>query len=103
MSKQPEKESDVVTKTKPVTKKPQMFKVLLHNDDYTTMEFVVTVLMTLFHHDQASAWAIMMKVHTSGVGQAGVFTREVAETKVAKTVQLARKYDFPLECTMEPE
>ena len=96
-------ESDVVTKTKKTTKKPKMWKVLLHNDDYTTMEFVVSLLMHLFHHPQPMAFEIMMKVHKSGVGVAGLYTREVAETKVAKTIELARKYDFPLECTMEPE
>ena len=96
-------ESDVVTKTKKTTKKPKRYRVLLHNDDYTTMEFVVQLLMHVFHHQQEAAFQVMMHVHTQGVGVAGVFTREVAETKVAKTVELARKYEFPLECTMEPE
>lgn len=96
-------ESDVVTKTKQVTKKPKLFKVLLHNDDYTTMEFVVQLLMTFFHHPQERAFQIMMHVHKRGMGVAGVYSREVAETKVAKTIELARKYEFPLECTMEPE
>jgi ATP-dependent Clp protease adaptor protein ClpS len=96
-------ESDVVTKSKQETKKPKLFKVLLHNDDYTTMEFVVSLLMSVFHHPQDRAFQIMLNVHKNGIGVAGVYTREVAETKVQKTTELARKYDFPLECTMEPE
>ena len=96
-------EGEVVTKTKKLTKEPPRYKVLLHNDDYTTMEFVVSLLMTVFHHDQQSAYEIMMRVHKTGIGVAGVYTREIAETKVARSVQLARKYEFPLECTMEPE
>ena len=96
-------EGDVVTKSKQVTKKPKLFKVLLHNDDYTTMEFVVSLLVTVFHKDTQGAYEIMMHVHKNGVGIAGVYTREIAETKVSKTIELARKYEFPLECTMEPE
>lgn len=98
-----QRETEVVTGTKTVTKKPKLYKVLLHNDDYTTMEFVVWLLMTVFHHDQSSAQTIMLHVHQKGLGVAGIFTREVAETKVNKTIQLARQHDFPLECTMEPE
>ena len=96
-------ESDVVTKTRKTTKKPKMYKVLLHNDDYTTMEFVVHLLMTLYHHSPQTAYEIMMRVHKVGVGVAGLYTREVAETKVAKTIESARRNEFPLECTMEPE
>lgn len=95
--------SDVVTQTQQTTKKPPLYKVLFHNDDYTTMEFVVSVLMTVFHHSEAMAHTIMMHVHQRGVGVAGVFTREIAETKVAKTTELARKSDFPLELSIEPE
>jgi ATP-dependent Clp protease adaptor protein ClpS len=91
------------TETKQTTKKPPLYKVVFHNDDYTTMEFVVSVLMTVFHHSEAMAHTIMMHVHTKGAGVAGVFTREIAETKVAKTVQLARKNEFPLELSIEPE
>jgi ATP-dependent Clp protease adaptor protein ClpS len=97
------RESDVLTKPKQVSKKPTKYKVLLHNDDYTTMEFVVSILMSIFHRDQQSSFEIMMHVHRSGIGIAGIYTKEVAETKLAKTVELARKYEFPLECTMEPE
>jgi len=96
-------ESDVLTKPKQVNKKPRNYKVLLHNDDYTTMEFVVSILMSVFHRDQQASFEVMMHVHRSGVGIAGVYTKEVAETKISKTVELARKYEFPLECTMEPE
>jgi ATP-dependent Clp protease adaptor protein ClpS len=96
-------ESEVVTETKQTTKKPPLYKVIFHNDDYTTMEFVVAVLMSVFHHSEAMAHTIMMQVHTKGAGVAGVFTREIAETKVAKTVALARKNDFPLELSIEPE
>ena len=96
-------ESDVLTKPKQANKKPRKYKVLLHNDDYTTMEFVVSILMSVFHKDQQSSFEIMMRVHRSGIGVAGIYTKEVAETKTAKTIELARKYEFPLECTMEPE
>ena len=67
------------------------------------MEFVVSVLMSVFNRDQESAFQIMMHVHQAGIGVAGTYTKEIAETKTAKTVELGRKYDFPLECTMEPE
>jgi ATP-dependent Clp protease adaptor protein ClpS len=96
-------ESEVVTKTEQTTKKPPLYKVIFHNDDYTTMEFVVAVLTSVFHHSEAMAHTIMMQVHTKGAGVAGVFTREIAETKVQKTVALARKSDFPLELSIEPE
>ncbi len=95
--------TETVVRSEETTQKPPMYRVLFHNDDYTTMEFVVSLLMGVFHHDEASAYKIMMHVHTSGRGVAGVFTREVAETKVAQTVELARKNDFPLEVTVEPE
>ena len=92
----------VVVKTKVKTKKPSMYKVLLLNDDYTTMEFVVALLIHVFHHDDSSAQAIMLHIHTNGVGIAGVYTYEVAETKVAMVMELAEKAEFPLQCTMEP-
>ncbi len=94
--------TQVLDKIQEKTAKPKMYKVLFHNDDYTTMEFVVSVLMSIFHHSEASAFKIMMHVHTNGVGVAGVYTKEVAETKVAQTTQLARKHDYPLEVTIEP-
>lgn len=81
--------------------KPHMFKVLLHNDDYTTMEFVVYVLQAVFHRSESDAVQIMLHVHKNGLGVAGVYTREVAETKVAQVESLARDNEFPLRCTME--
>jgi ATP-dependent Clp protease adaptor protein ClpS len=76
--------------------------VLLHNDDYTTMEFVVMVLVTIFHHSEVEAVKIMLHVHKQGMGVAGVFSREVAETRVEQVTRLARAHEFPLKCTMEP-
>ena len=81
--------------------KPPLFKVLLHNDDYTTMEFVVHVLMAVFRKTQAEATHIMLTVHEKGVGVCGVFTAEVAETKVAMVHKMARREGFPLKCSME--
>jgi len=83
--------------------RPRMWRVLLHNDDYTTQEFVVWVLETIFHKPRAEAFAIMMSVHRSGLGVAGVYTRDVAETKLKATRQLAEEQEFPLLVTMEPE
>jgi ATP-dependent Clp protease adaptor protein ClpS len=92
----------IITKTRPKTKRPALYKVLLLNDDYTTMEFVVALLIHVFHHDESSAQAIMLHIHQNGVGIAGVYTYEVAETKVAMVMELAEKAEFPLQCTMEP-
>lgn len=83
--------------------KPRMFKVLLHNDDYTTMEFVIWVLMEVFRKTQVEATRVMLSVHRSGKGVAGVYTREVAETKAALTMDRARAAGFPLLATTEPE
>jgi ATP-dependent Clp protease adaptor protein ClpS len=84
------------------TKKPPMYKVLLHNDDYTTREFVVWVLQTVFHKNESDAIAIMSHVHNHGLGVAGVYTFEVAETKVTKTMALAKAQQFPLQLSIEP-
>ena len=92
---------DVATETEKKVKKPRLFKVLLHNDDYTTMEFVVMVLQTIFHLDEASSVQVMLHIHREGVGVAGVFSYDIAETKVRRTSDLARKFDFPLKSTME--
>ncbi len=94
-------QGDVLTRT--VVEKPPKFKVLLFNDDFTTMEFVSWVLQTVFRHSPASAHRLMIAIHRSGVGVAGVYTKEVAETKVEQTLSLAREAGHPLMCTMEPE
>ncbi|ABK15745.1 ATP-dependent Clp protease adaptor protein ClpS [Syntrophobacter fumaroxidans MPOB] len=78
-----------------------MYRVLLHNDDYTTMEFVVEILQSVFHKSPSEATRIMLLVHKSGTGVCGVFTAEVAETKVELVHHLARKNGFPLQCSME--
>ena len=83
--------------------RPQMWRVLLHNDDYTTQDFVVWVLESVFHKPRGEAFTIMMSVHRSGLGVAGVYTHDVAETKVGTTKQLAEEHEFPLLVTMEPE
>ena len=89
------------TRTEKKLKKPAMYKVLLHNDDYTTMEFVVFVLQAIFHHDETKAVQIMLHVHKSGIGVAGVYTREVAESRIAQVEALARAHEYPLRCSME--
>ncbi len=93
----------VVTKTRPKTKRPSLYKVLLLNDDYTPMEFVVYVLERFFNKPREEATRIMLHVHQKGVGVCGVFTFEVAETKVTHTMDLARKNQHPLQCTLEKE
>ena len=80
-----------------------MWRVLLHNDDYTTQDFVVFVLETIFQKPHAEAFAVMMNVHRSGLGIAGIFTHDVAETKVKATQRLAEEHEYPLLVTMEPE
>jgi ATP-dependent Clp protease adaptor protein ClpS len=105
MSKDFEGDADVVTekqsRTKP--KRPRLYRVLLHNDDYTTREFVVFVLSAVFHRSEPDAVRIMLHVHHNGVGIAGVFTREIAETKIQTVEQMAREQEFPLRLSMEPE
>ena len=93
----------VVTKTRPKTKKPSLYKVLLLNDDYTPMEFVVHILERIFGKNRDEAVQIMLHVHRHGVGICGVFTFEVAETKVAQVIEFARRHEHPLQCTMEKE
>ena len=80
-----------------------MFRVLLHNDDYTTRDFVVHVLESVFHHAQAQAVQIMLHVHQRGVGLAGIYSREIAESKIARVEQMAIEEEFPLRLSMEPE
>ncbi len=93
----------IVTKTEPKTKKPSLYKVLLLNDDYTPMEFVVFVLERFFNKPPDEATRIMMHVHQKGVGICGVYTYEVAETKVAQVMNFSRQHQHPLQCTMEKE
>jgi len=93
----------VATESRQKVERPRHYRVLLLNDDYTTMEFVVSILMNVFHHSRERAFEIMLKVHHEGAGVAGIYTFEVAETKVTKVTELARQSEFPLRCTMEPE
>jgi ATP-dependent Clp protease adaptor protein ClpS len=91
----------IVTKAKPRTKRPNLYRVLLLNDDYTPMEFVVHVLERFFNKNREDATRIMLHVHQNGVGECGVFTYEVAETKVTQVMDFARKHQHPLQCVME--
>ncbi len=91
----------VITRTKPQTKRPSLYRVLLLNDDYTPMEFVVHVLERFFNKNREEANRIMLHVHHHGVGECGVFTYEVAETKVTQVMDFARKHQHPLQCVME--
>ena len=95
----------VVTRTKKQEKveRPKRYKILFHNDDYTTQEFVVWVLMSVFHHDESKAREIMLHEHLNGIGVAGVYPREVAEARISKVDQLARENEFPLRTSMEEE
>jgi ATP-dependent Clp protease adaptor protein ClpS len=91
----------VITRTKTQTRRPNMYRVLLLNDDYTPMEFVVTVLRKYFNKGPEEATRIMLHVHQHGVGECGIFTYEVAETKVTQVMDYARKHQHPLQCIME--
>ena len=93
----------IVTKTRPKTKKPSLYKVLLLNDDFTPMEFVVLVLQRFFNKGQEDATRIMLHVHHKGVGICGVYTYEVAETKVTQVMDFSRQHGYSLQCTMEKE
>jgi ATP-dependent Clp protease adaptor protein ClpS len=95
------REESVLTEDTTETREPRMYKVLLHNDDYTSMEFVVAILETVFHKSPHDATKIMLNVHNEGVGIAGVYTREICETKISVVHQLAKKNEFPLRCSME--
>jgi len=90
-------------KTEKKVRKPPLYKVYLLNDDYTTMDFVVAVLMEVFHKNRTEATQIMLHVHRRGMGLCGVYTREIAETKVDAVHALARQHEFPLRCIMEKE
>ncbi|MEQ1653974.1 MAG: ATP-dependent Clp protease adapter ClpS [Hyphomicrobium sp.] len=108
-TKQPPRQDDsdtatgLAVKSKPKTRKPSMYKVLLLNDDYTPMEFVVQVLESFFNKSREEATRIMLHVHKRGVGLCGVYTYEVAETKVKQVMRAAKQNQHPLQCTMEKE
>ena len=93
--------ASVITKVRPKTKRPSLYRVLILNDDYTPMEFVVHVLEKFFQKDLEAATQIMLHVHHHGIGECGVFTYEVAETKVTQVMDFARKHQHPLQCVME--
>ena len=107
MSERFDSSEGVVTRTRDETKKrtkpPRMWRVLLHNDDYTTRDFVVEVLKNVFHKSQVEAETIMLNVHHKGVGVAGVYTRDIAQTKALTVEHLARNNGFPLRLSLEPE
>lgn len=96
-------EGGIATVVKKKVKKPSLYKVLLHNDDYTTMEFVVFILQSVFGKSSEDATSIMLKVHKEGHGVCGVYTYEIAETKAQKVAELAKEDGHPLMCTVEPE
>jgi len=96
-------DSLTLERTKRKVQKPRKYKVILHNDDYTPMDFVTHILEAIFHRNHAEATHIMLSVHQKGRGVAGIYAREVAETKVQKVVELSRQHEYPLKCTMEPE
>ena len=107
-SKEPRRNGDVpgagaavITRTRTQTKRPNMYRVLLLNDDYTPMEFVISILQTFFNKNPEEATQIMLHVHHNGVGECGVYTYEIAETKVAQVMDHARKNQHPLQCIME--
>lgn len=97
------RQGEVLEETRKKSQTPKLYKVLLHNDDYTTMEFVVMILESIFNKSPAEAFRVMMNVHTGGIGIAGVYTHEVAETKVAMTHDAAKEAGHPLRCSIEPE
>jgi len=96
-------DSSILLQTRPKTKRPPLYKVLLLNDDYTPMEFVVHVLERFFGMTHAEAFEIMLTVHKKGVAVVGVFSHEIAETKVGQVMDFARRHQHPLQCTMERE
>ena len=93
----------VITEDDIATKEPALYKVLLHNDDYTTMEFVILILENIFQKSKDEAARIMLNVHNEGIGIAGIYTREICETKIAIVHELAKTNEFPLRCSMEKE
>jgi ATP-dependent Clp protease adaptor protein ClpS len=102
-SETPHEDGEIVLEERPKTKEPRRFVVIFHNDDYTTQEFVVHVLMSVFHRDSTEATRIMLQVHHKGWGVAGTYSREVAETKVDQVQNYAKERGHPLRVTCEPE
>ena len=100
---EPARRGDLETLEKPKVERPPLYEVLLHNDDYTTQEFVVYILERFFHHDAESARQIMLHVHTKGIGVAGVFPRDLAETKVHLVTEFAREHEMPLRCSLRKQ
>ncbi len=94
-------QEDILTRERENLQEPHLYKVLLHNDDYTSMDFVVMILETIFHKNTDEATRIMLNVHHQGLGIAGVYTREIGETKVASVHRMARKNQYPLKCSLE--
>ena len=94
-------DASVATEAEKRTEKPKLYKVLMHNDDYTTMEFVIMVLISVFNHDESKATEVMLHVHQNGVGVCGVYPYDIANTKMEKTIKMAREYEYPLRCSLE--
>ena len=99
----PVPEGDVAVDSRPTVKRPRRYRVVFHNDDYTTMEFVIRVLMDVFHKDEAEATRLMLEVHHVGAAAVGVYTRDVAETKVGQVTRYAQDHGMPLKLSAEPE
>jgi ATP-dependent Clp protease adaptor protein ClpS len=99
----PKEDGSVLTKERQKTRTPRMYKVVLHNDDYSPMEFVVAILEQIFHLTREDATNVMLEVHQKGVGIAGLYTYEAAETKVEQVMTAAKVHEHPLQCTMEPD
>ncbi len=98
-----EHDSDVLTESETRLEKPKLYKVILHNDDFTTMEFVVFILKQVFMRSDAEAFTIMLKVHSEGIGIAGVYAYEIAQMKAEKAMNLSKEHEYPLLCTVEEE
>jgi ATP-dependent Clp protease adaptor protein ClpS len=98
-----DRDEAVLTESETRLEKPKLFKVILHNDDFTTMEFVVFILRTVFHRNEIESFTIMMKVHEAGIGIAGIYPYEIAQAKAEKAINISRSHEFPLLCTVEEE
>ena len=101
--REPDREGDLETQQRVHVERPRRYLVVLHNDDYTTMEFVVHVLIKFFHVSETEATQIMLHVHRNGLGVAGVYSREIAEARVSQVESLARQHEFPLRCSLEED